>query len=148
MAQEPISNAKAVLMVTLALLFVDGINGALTFLNIIPVVGNMLALFATNIILFFGYMTYFFWFGINGIFPLRKARGVALLTFTLLIELIPFIKVLPAFSFWVFRVIAMSRIKKHLPQTTPKQNIHRIARRKARERITQQRPQQTPQEAV
>ena len=129
MEQEKITKTKKGLMITIALV-IDGIQSGVSMLHLIPLVGNLIALFSNAFITIFAYMTFGFWFALNGIYIFKKPRGAATFALTLIIESIPLIRILPSFSFWVWRTLTLHEIKKVLPKKTTSSRIRRIARSK------------------
>jgi len=134
MAQHKIDNTKATLMMTVALTF-DGIQALVSLLHFIPVLGSILAFLFTSMIMLFAFLTFWFWFALNGIFVFNNTKNVAALATAVIIESIPLIKVLPSLSFWVFRVITISRVKEKLPVKTRGERLRRFAKSRLRNAV-------------
>lgn len=140
MAEHKISNVKAGMMISIALV-IDGIQALVSLLHFIPLLGNIAAIVLNTVISVTAYASFTLWFALNGIHIFKKPRGVAVTVTTMILEAIPFIKMLPGLSFWVWRIIVISRVKEKTPQ---KKNF---AKRQLARRL-QQRRQQREAEAV
>jgi len=95
--------ATAALMIIVALLF-DGIQAVI---NLIPIVGQILS-FLLSI---FAFLTFYVWFKMNGI-SFAKPKRAGKLIGGGLIELIPILNVLPAWTLAVFLIISETKINK------------------------------------
>jgi len=137
-----ITNTKAALMVIVALT-IDVIQAFVSLLHFIPLVGTIAAVFINMYISFFAYLFFWFWFALNGVVLFRKPRDAAALAAALLIETLPFLKIFPGITLWVFRIVITRRIRNKTAPVSPQRRIRRRARHKAlaytHQRVTEPR---------
>jgi len=100
---KKISSATGMLMVSIALFF-DSFQG---LIEIIPVLGQI---FSSLITIFAG-LTFYLWFKINGVDFVNPKRA-GYLGGGFLIELIPFLNILPAWTLTVILLVSNSNRKK------------------------------------
>ena len=100
--ESQIKDTTAFLMIFIALCF-DGIQALLGW---IPVLGNILA----DLFSIFAFMTFLLWFWIYGIKMLTPKRLTSLLGGGL-IEMIPYLNLLPAWTMVVVYLIGTTKIK-------------------------------------
>lgn len=95
-------------MIIVALLF-DGIQAGI---NLIPIVGQILSF----LISIFAFLTFWVWFKMNGV-SFAKPKRAGSMGVGFLVELIPVLNMLPAWTLAVFLIISDTKIKKVLSQT-------------------------------
>lgn len=100
--QNKFSNITIFLMIFTALCF-DGIQ---TLVGWIPVFGNVLA----GLLSIFVFLTFFLWFKIHGITMTTPKRLTAMLGGGV-VEIIPFINILPAWTCVVIYLIGTTKIR-------------------------------------
>lgn len=100
--EKQIKDVTAFLMVFTALFF-DALQAVIGW---IPAVGNILAACINA----FAFMTFSFWFYMNGIKMMRPQRIIAMLGAGV-IELIPYLNLLPAWTFAVVYLIGTTKVK-------------------------------------
>lgn len=102
MNESKIKDSTAFLMIGTALFF-DFIQALIGW---IPVIGNILAGFLSIII----FMTFFLWFMMNGIKMITPRRLTSMIGGGL-IEMIPFVNILPAWTLVVVYLIGTTKVK-------------------------------------
>lgn len=107
--KHSVSNTAAVLLVALALLF-DGIQFGVDLMHAIPLVGNIAAVLFTTLLDVWAYLSIWFAFKVAApqISFMSPKRALAL-NGALLVELIPIINVLPAWTLGTVIIILTSR---------------------------------------
>ena len=101
--EKELSSATTYLMVSVALI----IDGLQFLINLIPLVGQVISFFIT----IFAYMLFWLWFRINGINLFETKRAMKSIV-TFLAEMIPFIDMLPAWTYLVVTTANSTKIKK------------------------------------
>lgn len=107
--ESKISDGTAFLMVSLALFFDSG-QGIANIIGLIPIVGNIFGSMLAFIIGFFAWLSFYTWFKIHGVNFMSPKRLIAFLGAGIT-ELIPYINILPAWTFAVLFIIATTRIE-------------------------------------
>lgn len=101
--EKGLKSTTVVLMITVALFF-DALQALLTFIFMGWLAG------------FFAGLTFYLWFRIHGI-SFMKPKRLATFGGTALIEFIPFLSVIPAWTFAVAYLALDSKIKKIIPKS-------------------------------
>ncbi len=117
MAEHKIDRLTQMSMIVVALI-VDVLQLLVGLLHFLPVVGNIVATFINIFISILAVLTFYIWFAIKGVNILggRKTTSKAITTsISIFIEMIPVLKLLPAWSFWAWRMTTISRLKEGLP---------------------------------
>lgn len=118
--KHSISTQAAFLLIALALLF-DGVQAGIDLMHAIPVVGNVAAVTFTVFLDVWAYLS--IWFGFKVAAPdisfMRPKRALAL-NGAFLIELIPIINILPAWTLSVVIIIVTSRGEEAIEKTLEK----------------------------
>ncbi len=102
MEKAPIGSGTAFLMIFTALCF----DGAQALIGWIPVVGNILAALFSIFI----FLTFFLWFWMNGVRMITPKRLTSMIGGGL-IEMIPYVNLLPAWTCVVIYLISTTKIK-------------------------------------
>ena len=100
--QRTLTKTGSSLMLATAVLF-DVVQA---LINLIPVVGQILSFFIS----IFAFMTFWLWFKMYGV-SFSKGKNLKNLGFGFLIEMIPVVDILPAWTFAVFRLIAAKKLE-------------------------------------
>lgn len=102
-----LNNITIVFMVSVAL-FYDAVQG---IINLIPILGQILS----GLISMFAFLTFYLWFKLKGLNFVTPKRA-AYLGGGLLIELIPILNILPAWTLAVTLLALDSKTKKVAPE--------------------------------
>lgn len=115
---EPkINNVTAALMITVAGL-IDLSDVGIDLFHFIPVVGNVFAIVATTALSIFAWLTFYTWFKIKGVNFSSPKRALAF-NGGFLIELIPVLNALPAWTAAVLIIIGSMRVEEKLAEISP-----------------------------
>lgn len=112
--EKPISNFSAVLMVAVAVIF-DLLQFFLNLLHFIPAIGNAVAFVTTSILTIIAWLTFYIWFKTKGV-TFNTSKRMLSLGGGFLIELIPILNALPAWTLSVVIIIGSTRIPAILGQ--------------------------------
>ncbi|OHA88180.1 MAG: hypothetical protein A2741_01000 [Candidatus Zambryskibacteria bacterium RIFCSPHIGHO2_01_FULL_43_27] len=107
--ESRISFGTSFLMVATALFF-DSAQGVFNIIGLIPVIGTVVGGTLSFMIGFFAWLTFYTWFKMHGISFMRPQRILALWGAGL-IELVPYLNALPAWTFAVLFLIATTKIE-------------------------------------
>jgi len=134
MAEHRITKTTGGLMMSVALV-IDGIQLLVGLLHFIPAIGNAIAAIINIIISFFAAGLFLLWFRIKGvkvIFGKKMGTKMASTIVSLIIEMIPVVKLLPGWTFWVWRMLVISRVQetKIVQTANPQRSLRRRVRRK------------------
>ena len=102
-------------MVAVAILF-DAIQVGADLMHAIPIVGNASAVIFTILLDIWAYLTFWFWFKIHGVSFMNPKRALAL-NGGLLIELIPIINALPAWTLAVVIIFITTKAEEEIAKT-------------------------------
>lgn len=102
-------------MVAVAILF-DAIQVGADLMHAIPIVGNASAIMFTVLLDIWAYLTFWFWFKIHGVSFMNPKRALAL-NGGLLIELIPVINALPAWTLAVVIIFITTKAEEEIAKT-------------------------------
>lgn len=111
--KQRISVVTAICMVALAVIF-DGIQDILLFINVLPVIGQVIDVVFSWFISFLAAVSFGVWFALLRVnyFSGRKSGQKLLVMFSsIIVELIPYIDALPAITFGVVSLIIITRIE-------------------------------------
>ncbi len=141
MAEHRITKTTGGLMMSVALV-IDGVQLLVGLLHFIPAIGNAIAAIINIIISFFAAGLFLLWFRIKGvkvIFGKKMGSKMTSTIVSLVVEMIPLIKLLPGWTFWVWRMLVISRVQetKIVQTTNPQRSLKRRVRRRTRARQTQ-----------
>ena len=103
------------LMVAVALLF-DAVQVGADLMHAIPLVGNASAVIFTVLLDIWAYLTFWFWFKIHGVSFMNPKRAMAL-NGGLLIELIPIVNALPAWTLAVVIIFVTTKAEEEIAKT-------------------------------
>lgn len=131
----PIGTATGVMMVSVAALF-DLVQ---FFLNWIPFLGWIL----TSLLGVVAWLTFLLWFKMHGVDFVKPSRALTL-GGGFLIELIPIVNDLPAWTVAVLILIASTRTKAHLGPQTSKRNLDKLKQKTKHSEEEQRRRMNTP----
>lgn len=102
-------------MIIVAVIF-DLLGLLLNLLHLIPVVGNVVAFVSVSVLSIVAWMTLYIWFKTKGV-SFNTSRRMLSLGGGFLVELIPILNALPAWTLSTILVIASTRIPKALGGT-------------------------------
>lgn len=105
-----INNVTATLMVSVAL-FYDLVQALFDLLHIIPVVGNVIATVVTALLSVVAWLTFYVWFKMHGV-HFHTAKRAVTMGAGFLIELIPVLNILPAWTLAVILIFMTARMPK------------------------------------
>ena len=135
MADHRITKATGMLMMCTALC-IDLIQAAIGLMHFVPVVGNAFAALLNTAVSVLAGMTFFLWFRIKGVrvfFGRKPTQKMVNTTLSVIIELIPIVKLLPAWTFWTWRTVTLSRIGETRPTPRTQRSVARTALRRNRQ---------------
>lgn len=112
-----VSNIVAVLIISVAVFF-DLVQALIDVFHFIPVVGNIFAMVATWLVSAVAFFIFWFWFMLYGV-HFNTTKRVASMGGGFLIELIPVLNALPAWTLAVILVILTARMPKIAQTFTP-----------------------------
>jgi len=107
-----INNITAIFIISVALLF-DGTQAFLDLFHIIPIVGNIFVAVANWIISVLALFVFWFWFFINGV-RFNSPKRMLTMGGSFIIELIPILDMLPAWTLAVVLIILTARLPKSI----------------------------------
>lgn len=107
-----IPTITAVLMAAVALLF-DAVQAGTNLLHLIPYIGNLSAIIATTLMDVWAFLTLYVWFKLHGVSFANPKRGLTMAG-TLLIEVIPALNALPAWTAAVVIIFLTTRAEELL----------------------------------
>ena len=105
------------LMIGVAI-FYDLLQVGVNLLHGIPILGNIAALLGGFLVTIWAWLTFYLWFKLNGVGFLNPKRAFAL-NGGFLIELIPVVNALPAWTLAVSLLIATTRAEELLEKAGP-----------------------------
>ncbi len=112
-----ISTSTAILMIAVALGY-DGAQIATDYIHMIPVAGTLMQTIIDTLITVWAWLTFFVWFKLQGISFINPKRALALNGGGLL-EIIPILNSLPAWTLAVILIIGSTRTEELLEKAGP-----------------------------
>jgi len=114
-------------MLTVALLF-DGLQFGTDLLHVLPIIGTVAQSVADILISVWAWLTFYVWFKIRGVSFINPKR-FAVLNGGALLEMIPVINTLPAWTLAVFLLIGITRAEELLAKIPGGRKIAAVAQR-------------------
>lgn len=116
-----IPTITAVLMGAVMLLF-DGVQAGTDLLHFIPFIGNFSATIATTLMDVWAFLTLYIWLKLHGVSFANPKRGLTMAG-TLLVELIPVLNALPAWTASVVIIFLTTRAEELLQKASGGEKI-------------------------
>ncbi|MEK7390641.1 MAG: hypothetical protein AAB635_00710 [Patescibacteria group bacterium] len=105
-----INNLTATLMISVAI-FYDLIQALFDLLHLIPVIGNVIATVITALLSVVAWLTFYVWFKMHGV-HFNSAKRAITMGAGFLIELMPILNILPAWTLAVVLIFLTARMPK------------------------------------